>query len=178
MFLVEEGCLPHEVDQVLEDFGFPLGVCKVSDLAGLDVGWRIRQEQGLTGKNLPAGTPLRYRNGEQYCPIIDMLCEQGRFGQKTGKGIYKYERPGAFQAIIDPDIEDIIIRYCKENGIVRRRISYQEILERSLYGMINEGFRILEDGWLQEWKISIQFGFMGTVGHAIQVDPCTMQQRW
>ncbi|XP_070566357.1 peroxisomal bifunctional enzyme-like isoform X1 [Ptychodera flava] len=145
-FLIEEGCLPEEVDRVLEDFGFPLGPLKVSDLSGLDVGWRIRQSQGITGEKVPAGTPLRYRQGQRYCPIPDMLCEQGHFGQKTGKGYYKYERPGAFQAMNDPDIKDMIVAYCRDHNIERRKIPYQEILERSLYCMINEGFKILEDG--------------------------------
>ncbi|XP_077978483.1 peroxisomal bifunctional enzyme-like [Glandiceps talaboti] len=145
-FLLEEGCLPAEVDRVLEDFGFPMGPFKVSDLSGLDVGWRIRQEQGLTGKNLPPGTPVRVRHGQRYCPLGDILCENGRFGQKSGKGFYKYERPGAYEAMNDPEVEDMIIKYCREQGIVRRKIPYQEILERCLYGMINEGFRILEDG--------------------------------
>lgn len=85
-FLLEDGSKPEEIDEVLEDFGFKMGPFRVSDLAGLDVGWKSRKGQGLTGPTLPPGTPARKRGGRRYCPIPDMLCESGRLGQKTGKG--------------------------------------------------------------------------------------------
>uniref|UniRef100_G1T2T5 Peroxisomal bifunctional enzyme n=1 Tax=Oryctolagus cuniculus TaxID=9986 RepID=G1T2T5_RABIT len=117
-FLLEDGSKPEEIDQVLEEFGFKMGPFRVSDLAGLDVGWRIRKGQGLTGPTLPPGTPARKRNNRRYCPIPDMLCESGRFGQK----------------------------YRETYHIEPRVISQEEILERSLYALINEAFRILGEG--------------------------------
>jgi len=142
-FMIEEGALPQQVDQVLEDFGMPLGPLKVGDLSGLDIGWRIRQ--GLIGADRLDGT-LREVLGERYNSLPDLLCKQGRFGRKTGKGWYRYEKPGAKQPIADDDVTDLILQYCRKNGIQRRKISSQEILERVLYSTINEGFKILEEG--------------------------------
>src|SRR6185503_6122184 len=104
--LILEGAPPHQVDKVLTDFGFPMGPFAMSDLAGLDVGWRIRKGRGVTSA------------------VADRICELGRFGQKTGAGYYRYE-PGDRTAIPDTEVE--------------------EILQRLLCPMVNEGAKILEE---------------------------------
>jgi 3-hydroxyacyl-CoA dehydrogenase len=125
--LLQEGALPQQVDRVLTDFGFPMGPCAMGDLAGLDVGWRIRKGRGVRS------------------PVFDRLCERGRFGQKTGAGFYRYE-PGDRTPRPDPEVERLILEVSRELGVRRREISDQEILERLLYPMINEGAKILEEG--------------------------------
>jgi 3-hydroxyacyl-CoA dehydrogenase len=125
--LLQEGALPQQVDRVLTDFGFPMGPCAMGDLAGLDVGWRIRKGRGVTS------------------PVFDRLCELGRFGQKTGAGFYRYE-PGDRTPRPDPEVERIILEVSRALGVQRREISDQEILERLLYPMVNEGAKILEEG--------------------------------
>ncbi|NXK91639.1 ECHP enzyme, partial [Formicarius rufipectus] len=146
VFLVEEGSRPEEVDGVLEDFGFKIGPFRMSDLAGLDVGWRSRQGQGLTGPAVAAGTPARRRHGQRYSPLPDLLCESGRFGQKTGRGWYRYEREGGRMATPDPWLHDLLSRYRDTHGIQTRVIDQEEILERCLFSLINEGFAILAEG--------------------------------
>ena len=133
-FLIEEGALPHEVDAVVTGFGFPMGPFAMADLAGLDVGWRIRKGKAATRPN-----HLR------YSPISDRLCEQGRFGQKTGAGWYRYEK-GDRTPKPDPAVEALILATAQELGIQRRTVGDTEILERCLYPLINEGARILEEG--------------------------------
>ncbi|KAG7280408.1 hypothetical protein CRUP_028148 [Coryphaenoides rupestris] len=145
-FLLEEGATPELVDAVLEEFGFPMGLFKMSDLSGLDVGWRVRKEAGLAGPSVPAGQPARIRNGCRYSPLGDLMCEEGRFGQKTGRGWYLYDKPGGRVARSDPWLRKYLEEYRVRHGLVARRIDQQEVLERCLYAMINEGFRILEDG--------------------------------
>jgi 3-hydroxyacyl-CoA dehydrogenase len=136
-FLLEEGALPQQVDRVLEDFGFAMGPFRVGDLAGLDIGWAIRKRQAAT------------RNpNERYTKIGDLICERGRFGQKTGAGYYKYEA-GNRKPIPDPEIEALIVQASKDAGIARREISDQEILERCLYQLVNTGAKILEEGIAQ-----------------------------
>jgi 3-hydroxyacyl-CoA dehydrogenase len=125
--LVLEGALPHVVDKVLTDFGFPMGPFAMSDLAGLDVGWRVRKGRGVKS------------------PVADRICELGRFGQKTGSGYFKYEK-GDRTPIPDPEVEKIIVDVATEQGITRRHISDEEILQRLLYPMVNEGAKILEEG--------------------------------
>ncbi len=124
--LLQEGALPQQVDKVMTDFGLPMGPFAMGDLAGLDVGWRIRKGRGVTS------------------PVFDRICERGRFGQKTGAGFYRYE-PGDRTPRPDPEVERIILEVSAELGIQRRPISDQEILERLLYPMVNEGARILEE---------------------------------
>jgi 3-hydroxyacyl-CoA dehydrogenase len=136
-FLIEEGALPHEVDAVITGFGFPMGPFAMGDLAGLDVGWRIRKGKAATRPN-----HLR------YSPIGDRLCEQGRFGQKTGGGWYKYAK-GDRTPQRDPEVEALIVATSQELGIQRRQVSETEILERCLYPLINEGAKILEEGLAQ-----------------------------
>jgi 3-hydroxyacyl-CoA dehydrogenase len=125
--LILEGAPPHQVDKVLLDFGFPMGPFAMSDMAGLDVGWRIRK--GLGRKS----------------PVADRICEMGRFGQKTGAGYFKYEA-GDRTPRPDPVVQQIIADVAREQGITQRQISDQEILERLLYPMVNEGAKILEEG--------------------------------
>lgn len=144
-FLLEEGSKPEEIDQVLEEFGFKMGPFRVSDLSGLDVGWKSRKGQGLTGPTLPPGTPARKRGNRRYCPIPDMLCESGRFGQKTGKGWYQYDKPLGRIHTPDPWLSKFLSQYRETYHIEPRNISQDEILERCLYSLINEAFRILGD---------------------------------
>jgi 3-hydroxyacyl-CoA dehydrogenase len=132
-FMLEEGASPQQVDKALYDFGFPMGPFAMSDLAGLDVAWRNRKAKfdRLTAR-------------EQTCDILDQLCESGRHGQKTGSGFYRYDEKR--NAVPDQTVEEIIINHSKKSGIDRRQFSEQEILERCLYSMINEGAKILEEG--------------------------------
>src|SRR5256884_4328416 len=124
--LILEGAAPHQVDRALTDFGFPMGPFAMSDLAGLDVGWRIRKGRGVKA------------------PVADRICELGRFGQKTGAGYFKYEK-GDRTPIPDPEVEKIIVDVATSMGITRRPISDEEILQRLLYPMVNEGAKILEE---------------------------------
>jgi len=121
-----EGALPQQVDAVLTKFGMPMGPFAMGDLAGLDIGWRSRKDRGIKSE------------------IADAICEAGRFGQKTGKGYYKYEA-GARAPRPDPEIEKLIEETTAKLGLKRRAISDDEILERLMYPMINEGARILEE---------------------------------
>lgn len=125
--LLFEGALPQQVDAVVTKFGIPMGPFAMGDLAGLDIGWRSRKDRGIKSE------------------IADALCEAGRFGQKTGKGYYKYEA-GSRAPLSDPDVEKLIIDTCARLGLKRREISDDEIHERMIYPMINEGARILEEG--------------------------------
>ena len=136
-FLLEEGALPHQIDTVIYDFGMPMGPYAMSDLAGLDVGWRIRK-----GKASTRPTHLRYST------VADRICELGRFGQKTGAGWHRYE-PSSRIPIPDPEIEKLIVAISEAQGITRREISDHEILERCMYPLVNEGARILEEGLVQ-----------------------------
>ncbi len=137
-YMLEEGALPQQIDKVIYDFGFPMGPFAMSDLAGNDVGWRIRQ-----GKKEKEARNVRYTG---Y--VADAICELGRFGQKTGSGYYKYNLPDR-TPIPDPEVEKIIEENSKKLGITRRAISDQEILERCLYPMVNEGAKILEEKMAQ-----------------------------
>ena len=137
-YMMEEGALPQQIDKVVFDYGFPMGPFAMSDLAGNDVGWRIRQ-----GKKEKEKRNVRYTG---Y--VADAICELGRFGQKTGSGYYKYNLPDR-TPIPDLVVEKIIEETSKKLGITRRAISDQEILERALYPMVNEGAKILEEGMAQ-----------------------------
>jgi 3-hydroxyacyl-CoA dehydrogenase len=134
VFLVEEGASVEAVDKALYDFGMAMGPLAVGDLAGLDVGWRIRQE---------------YRHLEK--PGIrqpfagDRLCEMGRFGQKTGAGWYKYDQKR--QAAHDPEVASLVRQWASQEAIPQREISAGEIVDRCVYSLVNEGARILEEGY-------------------------------
>ena len=122
--LILEGALPWDIDDALFDFGFPMGPFAMSDLAGLDIGW---------GKETSNGESIR-----------DLLCEAGRLGQKSGKGFYVYDENRNKSP--DPEVEAIIKKFGEERQVRMRDINKEEILERCLYPMINEGFKILEEG--------------------------------
>jgi 3-hydroxyacyl-CoA dehydrogenase len=133
-FLVEEGAGIEAVDKALVDFGNAMGPLAVGDLAGLDVGWRIRKE--YRHLELPG---IRQPFAE------DRLCELGRFGQKTGAGWYKYDDQR--RASPDPAVDELIRKWVAEAGIVQRKISAEEITDRCIYALVNEGARILEEGY-------------------------------
>jgi 3-hydroxyacyl-CoA dehydrogenase len=122
--LILEGALPWDIDDALFDFGFPMGPFAMSDLAGLDIGWNKETSRGET--------------------IREKLCENDRFGQKSGKGFYIYDENRNKSS--DPEVEELIINFAQEKQIKRRSINKEEIIERCLYPMINEGFKILEEG--------------------------------
>jgi len=133
VFLVEEGAAPDAVDQALYNFGMAMGPLAVSDLAGLDVGWRIRKESGAA-----ANTGIRQPLTE------DRLCEAGHFGQKNGAGWYKYDENR--RPMPNPDAAKVIEQARKDAGITPRSISADEIVQRTIYALVNEGARILEEG--------------------------------
>lgn len=134
MAMVEEGAEPQQVDKALYDFGLAMGPFAMSDLAGLDVGWFIRKRHmAEQGSNVSAA------------PIEDRLCEMGRFGQKTGAGWYRYE-PGNRTPQPDPVVEQAMADYRASAGITPRQFSTEEIIERCLYALVNEGAKILEEG--------------------------------
>lgn len=125
--LLIAGALPHEVDSALTEFGFKMGPFAMSDLAGNDIGWRTRKALGRTAA------------------VADALCEAGWFGQKTGRGYYRYPQ-GARTGQRDPEVEALIMHISAEQGVTRRSFSREEILSRLLDPMVNEGARILEEG--------------------------------
>jgi 3-hydroxyacyl-CoA dehydrogenase len=133
-FLVEEGARPEQVDGALYKFGLAMGPLAMGDLAGLDVGWRIRKEY----KHLEDPS-LRH-------PLVaDRLCEMGRYGQKTGAGWYRYDE--SRRATPDPEVENLIEQVSAEAGIARRQITDEEIVDRTMYALVNEGAKILEEGF-------------------------------
>ena len=131
-FLLEEGASPEQVDRALVAFGMPMGPFQMADMAGLDVGWRIRKQRGRP-------------EGMRYSVVADRLCERGRFGQKTGAGWYRYET-GSRAPIPDPAVHEVIETAAREAGVVRRDVSDDEIVERCIVPLVNEGARILEEG--------------------------------
>jgi 3-hydroxyacyl-CoA dehydrogenase len=133
-FLVEEGAGIVAVDQALSDFGMAMGPLATGDLAGLDVGWRIRKEYSHLQEP-----------GIRQPFVEDRLCELGRYGQKTGAGWYKYDEQR--QATADPIVDELVRKWVAEAGIVQRQISAAEIVDRCLYALVNEGARILEEGF-------------------------------
>ena len=132
-FLVEEGASVEAVDTALYDFGMAMGPLATGDLAGLDVGWRIRKEYRHLEKP-----------GVRQAFAADRLCELGRYGQKTGAGWYKYDE--SRRAIPDPEVAQMVFNWSSEAGIPQREISSQEIVERCVYALVNEGARILDEG--------------------------------
>jgi 3-hydroxyacyl-CoA dehydrogenase len=132
--LLEEGALPEQIDKVMSAFGFAMGPFAVGDLAGNDIGYRIRKEREARG-------PLPHRLSE----LGNIIVEKGRHGQKTGAGWYKYE-PGNRKPQPDKEVEDMILAESKRLGIIRREISADEIVKRIVYPLINEGAKILEEG--------------------------------
>ena len=133
MFLLEEGALPAQVDAAAERFGFMMGPFRMSDLAGNDIGWAIRKRRRVEQPELT------------YSAVADRLCEQGRFGQKAGAGWYDY-MPGDRKAHPSAVVDALIVAHSKHAGIVRREIGDEEIIERLMYALVNEGAKILEEG--------------------------------
>ncbi|WP_269391020.1 3-hydroxyacyl-CoA dehydrogenase NAD-binding domain-containing protein [Hoeflea alexandrii] len=131
-FLLEEGALPQQVDLALEAFGMAMGPCRVMDLAGQDIGWNIRKRRAVEQPARP------------YSRVPDLICELGRFGQKTGAGFYKY--PDGRTPEIDPEIENLIEAESGRIGLQRRIIDDKEIVDRCILAMINEGARIVGEG--------------------------------
>ncbi|HZS57452.1 MAG TPA: 3-hydroxyacyl-CoA dehydrogenase NAD-binding domain-containing protein [Bryobacteraceae bacterium] len=132
-FLVEEGASVEEVNQALYDFGMAMGPLAVDDLAGLDVGYYIRQEL------------KRFQKPEVRRPLVaDLLVQSGRLGQKSGKGWSKYDQNR--RPIADPEVAELIEKTAREAGIARRSISQQEIIDRCIYALVNEGAKTLEEG--------------------------------
>jgi 3-hydroxyacyl-CoA dehydrogenase len=137
LFLVDEGASPQQVDRALHSWGMAMGPFAMYDMAGQDIGWEIRKRR------------YRERPDFVYSRIADRLCELGRFGQKTGKGFYRYEPAGGINArkpLPDPEVDSLIEQYRKEIGLRPRAISDEEIVERCIYALVNEGARILEEG--------------------------------
>jgi 3-hydroxyacyl-CoA dehydrogenase len=125
--LLQKGALPKDIDAALKNFGFPMGPLTTNDMSGLDIGWAVRKRRG---------TPF---------PVADAVCERGWFGQKTNKGYYSYA-PGERAPQPNPEVEALILEVSKTLGIERRPIAPEEIVERALFPLINEGARILQEG--------------------------------
>jgi 3-hydroxyacyl-CoA dehydrogenase len=132
-FLLEEGCTPEQVDKAIEKFGFAMGPFRMGDLAGNDIGWAIRKRRYVEKPNM------------KYSKTADLLCELGRYGQKTGAGWYDY-KPGKRDAIPSQLVVDMIEKHRKELGITPRKISDEEIVQRLVYSLVNEAAHILEEG--------------------------------
>ncbi len=133
-FLVEEGASIPAVDKALYDFGMAMGPLATGDLAGLDVGWRIRKEF----KHLE-------KPGVRQPLAEDRLCEMGHYGQKTGSGWYKYDENRRPQ--VDPEVQQMVKQWATEAGIPQREINSREMIDRCIYALVNEGARILEEGY-------------------------------
>jgi 3-hydroxyacyl-CoA dehydrogenase len=133
-FLLEEGATPQQVDKAIEKFGFAMGPFRMGDLAGNDIGWAIRKRRYVEKPNL------------RYSKTADLLCEMGRFGQKTGAGWYDYQ-PGKRDAMPSKVVEDMIAQHRSEIGMTKpRKIADEEIVHRLVYSLVNEAARILEEG--------------------------------
>jgi 3-hydroxyacyl-CoA dehydrogenase len=131
--LLQEGCEPQQVDGALERWGWAMGPCRMGDLAGNDVAGYIRKRQYAEHPEIPRST------------IADRLVELGRFGQKSSRGYYRYEA-GSREALADPEVERIILDISRGMGLVRRRISDDEIVKRCVFALINEGAKVLQEG--------------------------------
>lgn len=136
MIMLNEGASAQQIDEAIEKFGFAMGPFKMADLAGGDIGWAVRKRKYAENPSLPKAL------------IADRLCEMGRFGQKTGAGYYRYE-PGKREAMHDPIVDQIVEEARKELRITPRKISEQEIVQRCVFALVNEGARILEEGIAQ-----------------------------
>ncbi len=134
--LIMAGALPQQVDAALQEFGLAMGPFRMSDLAGLDIGYASRKRRAAESPH------------HDYSNFADELCEAGRLGQKTGAGWYRYE-PGSRDPIVDPVVTDLLEKYRAKKGITPRKVSDEEIVERCMYALVNEGARILEDGIAQ-----------------------------
>ena len=132
-FLLEEGCTPAQVDRAIEKFGFAMGPFRMGDLAGNDIGWAIRKRRYVEKPHL------------RYSKTADLLCEMGRYGQKTGAGWYDY-KPGKRDAIPSALVDEMIVKHRKDLGIEPRKIGDEEIVQRLVFSLVNEAAHILEEG--------------------------------
>jgi 3-hydroxyacyl-CoA dehydrogenase len=132
-FLLEEGCLPEQVDKAVEKFGFAMGPFRMGDLAGNDIGWYIRKRRYVESPQIT------------YSKTADLLCEMGRYGQKTGAGWYDY-KAGDRKAYPSEVVNAMIVQHSADIGVERRKVSDQEIIERLVYSLVNEAALILEEG--------------------------------
>ena len=132
-FLLEEGCTPAQVDKAVEKFGFAMGPFRMGDLAGNDIGWAIRKRRNIE------------KPGMRYSKTADLLCEMGRYGQKTGAGWYDYQA-GKRDAIPSQMVVEMIEKHRASLGVTARKISDEEIVHRLVYSLVNEGAKILEEG--------------------------------
>ena len=132
-FILEEGALPQQVDKAIEKFGFAMGPFRMGDLAGNDIGWAIRKRRAVERANM------------KYSKTADLLCEMGRYGQKTGAGWYDYV-PGKRDAIPSAVVNQMIEKHRADQGIQARKISDEEIVQRLVFSMVNEACHILEEG--------------------------------
>jgi 3-hydroxyacyl-CoA dehydrogenase len=135
-FLLDEGATPEQVDKAIEKFGFAMGPFRMGDLAGNDIGYAIRKRRYVEKPNM------------RYSKTADLLVEKGRFGQKTGAGWYDY-KPGKRDAIPNKEVVEMIEKHRAELGITPRKISDEEIVQRLVYSLVNEGARLLEEGIAQ-----------------------------
>ncbi|ACB33117.1 3-hydroxyacyl-CoA dehydrogenase NAD-binding [Leptothrix cholodnii SP-6] len=133
-FMLEDGAWPEEVDQALTDFGFAMGPFAVADLSGLDIAWRMRRAQAATRDPR-----------ERHVPVLEQLCEQGRLGQKSGAGYYRYA-DGKRAQTTDDTVHDLIVQASAARGIQRRTLAPQEIQRRALLAMVNEAACLYADG--------------------------------
>jgi len=131
--LLDEGASPQQVDAALQNWGMAMGPFTMSDMAGNDIGWDIRKRRYYEKPDMA------------YSKFADKVCELGRYGQKTGKGFYRYEA-GNRKPQVDPEIDALLAKYRAENNLQPRKISDEEIVERCIYALANEGARILEEG--------------------------------
>ena len=132
-FLLDEGCTPQQVDKAMEKFGMAMGPFRMGDLAGNDIGWAIRKRRSVERATM------------KYSKTADLLCEKGRFGQKTGAGWYDY-LPGKRDAIPNAEVVKMIEDYRAAHGITPRKISDEEIVQRLVFALVNEAAHILEEG--------------------------------
>jgi len=132
-YLLDEGCTPQQVDKAIEKFGFAMGPFRMGDLAGNDIGWAIRKRRAVEKPDL------------RYSKTADLLCEMGRYGQKTGAGWYDY-KPGNRNPIPNAEVLAMIEKYRADQGIKPRKVGDDEIVHRLVYALVNEGAKILEEG--------------------------------
>ncbi len=132
-YLLDEGALPEQVDKAIEKFGFAMGPFRMGDLAGNDIGWAIRKRRYVEKPHL------------RYSKTADLLCEMGRYGQKTGAGWYDY-KPGKREAIPCALVDEMITKHRQSLGIEARKISDEEIVQRLVFSLVNEAAHILEEG--------------------------------
>jgi 3-hydroxyacyl-CoA dehydrogenase len=134
--LLLAGAQPQQIDAALQKFGMAMGPFRMIDLAGLDIGWAIRKRRAAETPALDSSNPA------------DVLCEAGRFGQKTGAGWYRYEA-GSRNAVPDPEVNAIVDKFRRQRGVAARAVSDAEIVERCVYALVNEGARVVEEGIAQ-----------------------------